>query len=164
MFSGRRTRTNKVPYPTGDGTLLLDGSILKTVQRRASSRSFTQKEPSVMQRQGVEFIGPTLHPMRKWVVGFALLGLCAILLLLGTIHGFPAWLQWIGWALIALYVLGGSTNLLVRSLREQDVQCRRRIYAGQIAFLPRSWQRWILDEPDLAGRSIPNTSTQNDLE
>lgn len=89
----------------------------------------------------IEFTGPTLRPLRKWLIGFAMLAVCAFFLALGLSRGFPGWLRDLGWALYLLILLGGSVCLLWLSLKH------RRTHFGQLGFIPQSWTRWVLDKP-----------------
>jgi hypothetical protein len=50
----------------------------------------------------VQFLGPTLRPIRKWILGFAILGFFAVLLAFGLFGGFPPWLQLLGWAFVGV--------------------------------------------------------------
>jgi hypothetical protein len=55
-----------------------------------------------MSAQKAHFLGPTLHPIRKWIIGFAFLGICVLLLAAGLFRGFPLWLQMAGWAFLGV--------------------------------------------------------------
>jgi len=70
-----------------------------------------------------------------------ILVLCIAILFCGLAFGTPRWLQLAGFIFFAVYLFGGSLYLLLRP--KQD----RRQNWGQMALLPRSWQRWFLDEP-----------------
>lgn len=50
----------------------------------------------------VQFLGPTFHPMRKWVVSFSVLGAFALLVTFGLLRGFPVWLQALGWSFVGI--------------------------------------------------------------
>lgn len=90
----------------------------------------------------IEFCGPTLRPLRKWLVGFAILAIYASFLALGISNGIPGWLQDIGWALSFLVLIGGSLYLLWLSCKQG------RIKFGRLGLLPKSWVSWILDESE----------------
>ena len=90
----------------------------------------------------IEISGPTWRPLRKWFPGFVILALCASVVALGLSHGLPGWLQNLGWALILLFLVGGSFYLLWLSIKDG------RARFGQIRMLPKSWARWVLDEPE----------------
>ena len=66
----------------------------------------------------IQFSGPTLRPISKWVAAFVVIGLCALLLELGLSSGFPNWLKWVGWTAEILYVLGGSLYLILRTKKD----------------------------------------------
>ena len=89
-----------------------------------------------------EFSGPTLRPLRKWFVGFAILALCASVAALGLSHGLPEWLQDLGWALNLLFLLGGSVWILWLYYKNGGK------WFGQLGILPKSWVHWVLDEPE----------------
>ena len=102
-----------------------------------------------MRKQGWQFIGPKMHPLRKWLVALAILALCAWALASGLSGGFPAWLQWTGWAFVILYWFGGSLFLILASKNG------RRQNWGPAGLYPRPWRRWIADEPeDKSNRGI----------
>ena len=88
-----------------------------------------------------EFSGPTLRPLGKWFVGFAILTTYASFLALGVSHGLPGWLQDLGWALSLLFLLGGSVCLLWLYFKHGGK------WVGRLGILPKSWARWFLDEP-----------------
>jgi len=87
-----------------------------------------------------EFSGPTLRPLGKWFVGFAILTIYVFLLGLGVSHGVPRWLQDLGWALSLLLLLSGSICLLWLYFK------RSGKWAGRLSLLPKNWARWFLDE------------------
>ncbi|HWA94037.1 MAG TPA: hypothetical protein VG844_05505 [Terracidiphilus sp.] len=87
--------------------------------------------------------------MSKWLVAFAILAVCAFLLGLGVDRGFPAWLQYVGWAFLLLFLFGGIGRLIWLSTRQ------RRFRFGELACVPQSWRRWILDEPAPAKKPEP---------
>ncbi|HEU5352380.1 MAG TPA: hypothetical protein VFU55_12365 [Terracidiphilus sp.] len=97
--------------------------------------------------QRIQFSGPTLRPLRKWFVSFAILAVCAFLLALGVTRKFPEWLRDLGWASELLILFGGSIYMLWLSFRQ------RRIRFGQHLLLPQSWTRWLLDKPMAPGKS-----------
>jgi len=78
--------------------------------------------------------------MRKYFVGIAILVSCACLLAFG-LHGFLEWLRDIGFSIAALYFVGGSVYLTIRFARGDKIR------GPQLGLFPKSWQRWILDEP-----------------
>jgi hypothetical protein len=55
-----------------------------------------------MPQQQVQFLGPTLHPIRKWAFVLSILGFLASLLAFGLLRGLPLWLQNLGWAFIGV--------------------------------------------------------------
>ncbi len=81
--------------------------------------------------------------MRKYLVGIAILAICAGLLAIGMLR-FPLWLRVLGFFLGALYLIGGSAYLAIRYFKGD------RMRGTQLGLYPRIWQRWILDEPDEA--------------
>lgn len=98
----------------------------------------------------MQFSGPTLRPVRKWIIGFAILGACALLLALGISRGLPGWLQDLGWGYTFLFLFGGSVYLFWLSFKQ------RRIRFGELPLLPQSWVRWILDKPETAKKPHPD--------
>jgi len=77
--------------------------------------------------------------LRAWLTLIAFLAGLALLTASGS-----RWLD--GALLIACWAvfLAGSVVLIVKSVRSPD----RGFQFGQLAALPRSWRRWILDEKD----------------
>jgi hypothetical protein len=78
--------------------------------------------------------------MKKFLIAGLIWALCAGALVLGLSVEMPRWLQLAGWCAYAPIFLGGSAILVVRRLRGQRT-------GGQLGFYPRSWQRWLFDEP-----------------
>lgn len=69
---------------------------------------------------------PTLHPFRKWVIGFAFLGLFALLLAFGLFSGFPLWLKALGWAsIVVLCWVGGYVYMIYRRTAKDRRHSRR---------------------------------------
>jgi hypothetical protein len=91
-----------------------------------------------MLRHHVQFLGPTLHPIRKWVFGFATLGAYALLLAFGLFRGFPLWLQIAGWTFLG--VLYGVSNIAWFPNGRLRKQRRSDIYFPVVA-------RWLDDQP-----------------
>jgi hypothetical protein len=77
--------------------------------------------------------------MKKYLTGIAILAIGAALLAYG-LHGFPLWLQWVGYLVGATYIIGGSLFLSIGYVRGNHIS------RPQLALFPRSWQRWIMDE------------------
>ena len=90
--------------------------------------------------------GPRFKPAKKWLIGFAILAFCALMLAFGVSTGIPLRAKEAGWAIYALVLFGGSLYLILRYLILGPRRGSGRSF-GQIALFPRSWQRWILDEP-----------------
>jgi len=67
-----------------------------------------------MREHRLRFIGPSIRPLKRWLLSFAILGICSIALADELSAGFPVWLTWAGWALIVLYWFGGSLFVLLR--------------------------------------------------
>lgn len=86
--------------------------------------------------------------MKKYLIGVAILAGCACLLAWG-LHGFPPWLRVAGVSIAALYLLGGSVYVTIRLARGE------KIIGTQLEIHPRSWRRWILDEPDQPPKKQP---------
>ncbi len=80
--------------------------------------------------------------MQRYWIGIAILVSCAGLLVYRLTPGFPLWLQWAGFFVVAVYLLGGSIYLSIRYIKGD------RISGGQLGLYPRSWRRWMLDERD----------------
>ena len=77
--------------------------------------------------------------MGRYFIGIAILAICAGGLAIG-LHGFPLWLQSVGYLAAAVYIIGRSFFVSVGYLRGN------RISGPRLALFPRSWQRWIMDE------------------
>lgn len=99
-----------------------------------------------MSARHIEFYGPTLRPLRKWFVGFAILSVILSVFALGASHGLPVWLQDLGWAFSLLFLLGGSGRLLWLYFKHGK-------WIGQVGILPKSWVRWCLDKPEYPKKS-----------
>lgn len=97
--------------------------------------------------RNLEFSGPTLRPLGKWFVGFAILILYVFLLALGISRGLPGWIQGLGWALSLLFLFGGSVCLLWLYFKQGGK------WTGRLGIFPKSWARWILDERESAKKS-----------
>jgi hypothetical protein len=83
--------------------------------------------------------------MRRYFIGIAILAACASLLAIG-LHGFPLWLRMVGYFFGALYLVGGSAYFTIQIAKGRSLR------GPQLDLFPRSWQRWILDEPDTASQ------------
>ena len=78
-------------------------------------------------------------PLRKWAT------LLCFLLLLGALVAsgsgvLDRWILILVWSAFLI----GSVILIIKSARQPSES--RGFYFGQTAWLPRSWQRWILGE------------------
>jgi len=78
--------------------------------------------------------------MRKWLIGIAILAVYAALLAVGPLG--PLWVKAAGFSVFFLYLVAGSVYLAIRFARGE------RIEGPQLGLFPKSWQRWMLDEPD----------------
>jgi hypothetical protein len=83
----------------------------------------------------VQFLGPTLRPIRKWVFGLAILGILALLIAFGLFRAFPLWLQMAGWAFIG--ILHCVSDIPTGRHRKQR---RLTVYSTVIP-------RWLGDQP-----------------
>jgi hypothetical protein len=74
-----------------------------------------------MSTHHVQFLGPTLHPIRKWILGFATLGAYALLLAFGLFRGFPFWLQIAGWTFLGVLYSVSNMAWSPRKRRRSDI-------------------------------------------
>jgi phosphatidylglycerophosphate synthase len=100
-----------------------------------------------MRARHLEFSGPTLQPIGKWIVGFAILAICAFLFGLGVSRGLPGWFQNLGLASILLFLLGGSICVVILYFKH------RGKWVGQVGILPKIWANWVLDRPESVKKS-----------
>jgi hypothetical protein len=74
-----------------------------------------------MSMHHVQFLGPTLHPIRKWVFGFATLGAYSLLLVFGFFHGFSLWLQIAGWTFLGVLYCVSNIAWFTRKRRRSSI-------------------------------------------
>jgi len=80
--------------------------------------------------------------MKRLASQIALLVLLIAFVQHGISHTIPDWLQVVAFVFRAAFLLAASLYLLLH--RKNGT----RYGWGQIALLPKQWQRWIYDEPE----------------
>jgi hypothetical protein len=97
-----------------------------------------------MGRQRLQFIGPSIHPVRKWLIGFSVLAVLALVLMVGLFSGVPRWMQYLYWVFYCFWLIVGSFCQVQVFFRRNKMGNYPQ--SGRISQLRPGWLRWFLDE------------------
>lgn len=92
-------------------------------------------------RTRLQFLGPRLHPIGKWVFGFCYLIGWVLVIAIGVTRGFPLWLRLAGFAVYGIVFLAVS-------IRFTYLHYNRRRRHELLRRGPCGFRRWYLDDYD----------------